>query len=162
MKTTSFLVLCFFLLSVSISHATNNHEYGTDEYITVIHGISPDTKYAITTHGEGEYGYDNFHVYLTNALTGKTIGPLEEISGTLDTGGTSFAARWSEDCKQVTIVYRISRHEPLKAMSYRIGKQRAFPLKGPSDATEEEAGWWQNSCSVSQPSPKIFGKSQAK
>ena len=55
--------------------ATSNYEYGTDEYVTVASGISPDGKFAITAHGTGYLGYDNFHLYLTDAITGKMIAP---------------------------------------------------------------------------------------
>ena len=55
--------------------ATWNYEYGPDEYVTVAKGISPDRKIAITAHGSGELGDENFHLYLTDAGTGKKIGP---------------------------------------------------------------------------------------
>jgi hypothetical protein len=85
------------LLSAISLRATSNYEYGPDEYVTVSNGISPDGKFAITAHGGGELGYDNFHLYLTDANTGKKIGPLEEIKETLDTGADAFAAKWSKD-----------------------------------------------------------------
>ena len=74
------------LFGTTVGLATSNYNYGADEYVTVAKGISPDARYAITAHGEGDLGYDNFHIYLTNAVTGRKIGPLEEIVGTLDTG----------------------------------------------------------------------------
>src|SRR6184192_2973159 len=60
--------------------ATWNYEYGPDEYVTVAKGISPDGKIAITAHGSGELGDEHFHLYLTDAGTGKKIGPLKAIS----------------------------------------------------------------------------------
>ena len=158
MKWRAFLTLGLLLLGVTMAEATVNHQYGADEYDTVMQGISPDGKWAITTHGGGDLGYDNFHVYLTDNATGKKIGPLEEIVGTLDTGAVAFCAQWSEDSTQVAIIYRISRHKPLKAMSYRIGKHRAFPLsKAPADANDNQAGYYANYGTQGGPSPKIFG-----
>ena len=153
------VILCGLLLSSVAAFATSNHEYGADEYVTIARGLSPDGKYAITTHGGSEdLGYAGFHLYLTNAITGKKIGPLEEIVQILDTGADAYCAQWSKGSQRVTIVYRVSRHEPLKAMSYRIGDGRAYPLShAPVDATDEQTGYWGNQCSNSQSSPKVYG-----
>ena len=148
------------LLSATSLRATSNHEYGPDEYVTVINGISPDGKFAITAHGGGELGYDNFHLYLTDANTGKKVGPLEEVKETLDTGAAAFAAKWSKDSQQVIIVYRVDRHEPLKAISYRITGRRARHIKGPFDVKSEDLiKYWQTYGSGESVSPKIFGTS---
>ncbi|CAN5454260.1 hypothetical protein BH20VER3_BH20VER3_14790 [soil metagenome] len=112
--------------------ATSNHHYGADEYLTIVDGRSPNGKYAIATHGNGEDGYENFHVYLMNAETGKKIGPLEEIEGTLDTGADAFFARWSADSSQVKIRYRVDRRQSME-VRYRIAKQRAILLSGPTE-----------------------------
>ena len=64
------LFLSILLLPVISVRATSNYEYGPDEYVTVSNGISPDGKFAVTAHGGGELGYDNFHLYLTDAVTG--------------------------------------------------------------------------------------------
>jgi hypothetical protein len=58
------------------------------EYVTVTNGRLPDGRYAIAKHGEGDSGYDNWHVYLMDAQTGKEIGPLEEIKDPLDTASS--------------------------------------------------------------------------
>lgn len=153
-----FLSLSTVILSVGIAFATSNYEYGPDEYVTVSNGISPDGKFAVTAHGNGESGYDNFHLYLTDAIGGKKIGPLEEIVDTLDTGADAFAAKWSRDSQQVTIVYRVDRHEPLKAVSYRIAGNRALRVKGPFDVkTDELIRYWQKYGSGDMKSPKTFG-----
>jgi hypothetical protein len=141
------------------AQATSNYEYGADEYVTIVRGMSPDHQYAITAHGGGEMGYDHFHIYLTDAVTGKKIGPLEEIKEILDTGADAFCAKWSKDSQNVTIVWRIDRHEPLKAVSYRIGGGRATATKGPADATNAESQYWADHCGVENvaPSEKVFG-----
>ncbi|MGC3990003.1 MAG: hypothetical protein QM796_10060 [Chthoniobacteraceae bacterium] len=155
---TLFLIVLLFL--PSILRATFNYDYGDDEYVTVSEGISPDGKFAITTHGEGEYGYDHFHVYLFDAVTGRKIGPLEEIAESLDTGAGAFGALWSRDSRKVTIVYRVDRHAPLKAMTYKIGLRRAYPMtKAPVDLSYDSkiADFWSAHCSDSKPPIKVFG-----
>ena len=155
--------LIFFLAASMISTtalATFNYEYGPDEYVTISNGISPNGELAITTHGEGEYGDGNFHVYLFDAVIGKKIGPLEEIVEPLDTGAGAFGAKWSKDSSKVTIVYRVDRHAPLKAMTYRLAKGRAIPdTKKPVDvpATGELISFWGDYCSNSKSPERIFG-----
>ena len=148
------------LLPVISVFATWNYLYGPDEYVTIANGISPDGKIAITAHGSGELGYDGFHLYLTDAGTGKKIGPLEEIKEFLDTGAGAFGAQWSSDGQQVTIVWRVGRHEPLKAISYQITGRRAKTIKGPFNVKEGDAleKFFIKECAGSgKPSPKIFG-----
>ena len=125
------LFVSILLLPVISVRATSNYEYGPDEYVTVTQGISPDGKIAITAHGSGELGDEHFHLYLTDAGTGKKIGPLEEIKDTLDTGADAFYAKWSANSTEVAIRYRIDRREALE-VRYRIGNGRAFLIKGPS------------------------------
>lgn len=146
------------LVPATVALATSNYQYGPDESVTIAKGISPNGKYAITAHGEGDLGYDNFHIFLTDAVSSKKIGPLTEIVDTLDTGAGAFCAKWSKDSERVVIIYRVDRHAPLKAVSYRIGQGRARLLKGPVDVTSsEQISYWQHQCSQSKPSEKIFG-----
>ena len=77
------LLVSALVMPTMFALATSNYEYRPDEYVTVADGISPDERYAITAHGGGKLGYDNFHLYFTDAMTGKNIGPLEEIVETL-------------------------------------------------------------------------------
>jgi hypothetical protein len=151
-------ILCAIMLLTTRAWATSNHEYGADEYDTVASGLSPDGNYAITAHGTGDMGYDDFHIYLTNAISGKKIGPLEEIKETLDTGADAFAAKWSNDSQLVVIIYRVDRRA-LKAIFYHVAKGRAHPIKGPVDLNDEDpmVTYWQQQCSQSQPSPRVFG-----
>jgi len=157
-------VLCVWLFSIIGGWATSNHEYGSDEYDTVVNGLSPDGKYAIATHGSGDnYGYTDFRVYLMNNVTGKKIGPLEEIADNLDTGSDAFAAKWSTDSSFVYVVYRISRQEPLQAVTYRISRGRAYPSTSwHVDASPEQVAYWQKYGSGITPSGKIFGTPKPK
>ena len=149
------------LLSPVISvRGTSNYEYGPDEYVTITKGISPDGKIAITAHGSGELGDEHFHLYLTDAGTGKKIGPLEEIQYFLNTAANKYAAQWSSDGQQVTIVWLVDRHEPLKAISYRITGRRAQKIKGPFNVKDGDAleKLFVKECAVEgKPSPKTFG-----
>jgi hypothetical protein len=146
------------VLPITFAFATSNYEYGPDEYVTVANGISPDGQYAITAHGGGKLGYDNFHLYLMDASTGKNFGPLEEIVETLDTRANAFSAKWSTDSTQVIIIYRVDRHAPLKAVTYRIAVRRARCIKRPLDVTSEELmKYCHDHSSAPAASPKIFG-----
>lgn len=138
MKRIRHLVAIVLLAMVSMAQATDNHEYQKDEYLPISNGTSLDKKWVIKAHGEGELGYDNFHLYLVDAVSGKIVGPLSEIADTLDTGAGSFAALWSKDSKTVTIVYRVSRHEPLASVSYTLANGHAVPMEAlPAGVTEK-------------------------
>ena len=161
MTTPRLLLFVLTLLLPVISiRATSNYEYGPDEYVTVANGISPDGKIAITAHGSGEFGDENFHLYLTDAGTGKKIGPLEEIKYFLNTAANKYAAQWSSDSHEVTIVWLVGRHEPLKAISYRITGRRAQKIQGPFNVKDGDAleKFFVKECvGDAKPSPKIFG-----
>jgi len=113
------------------ARATSNYAYQPGEYVVIVDGQSPDGRYTIAAHGDGELGDDNFHLYLMDAQTDSKIGPLEEVKETLDTGADAFYAHWSADSRQVSISYRVERH--VAAMiRYRIANRRAYPLSGPT------------------------------
>lgn len=132
-------IVTFFIVDVSAAFATSNHEYKKNEYVTISNGTSPDKKVSIKAHGEGDLGYDNFHLYLFDELSKKKIGPLTEIVDVLDTGADAFAAKWSDDSKTVTIIYRVDRHSPLKSMTYTLANGRALPKsKQPVDVTSKD------------------------
>jgi hypothetical protein len=127
------LCLVVFFTALGSAFATSNREYGPNEYVVINGGLSPNRKYSIAAHGRGELGYENFHIYLMNAATGKKIGPLLEIKDTLDTGANAFHAKWSRNSTQVAIRYRVDRREAHE-VRYRIAKSRAYRLSGPSKA----------------------------
>ena len=115
--------------------ATSNYDYKPGEYVTVIGGRSPDGRYSIATHGDGELGYDNWHVYLMDATSGRKIGPLEEIQDPLDTAADGYVAKWSPDSSRVSITYRADRHVAVTIV-YRIANRRAYLLSGPTQIAE--------------------------
>jgi len=151
------LFLCALAVTATVALATSSYEYGADEFVTIQSGLSPDHKYAITAHGGSESREERFHIYLTDAVTGKKIGPLEEIGEILDTGADAYCAKWSKTSDEVTIIYRIDRHEPLKVYTYHIAKRRAALLKGPVDATKEQTAYWGKQCSSGESTGKVFG-----
>lgn len=128
-----FLLFCasICVVLVSTAFATSTYEYKADEYVVIADGKSPNGQYSIAAHGEGEFGDENFHLYLMDAKTGKKIGPLEEIKDTLDTGADAFSAKWSADSHQVSISYRIDRHE-MVTIRYLIEDHRAHRVSGPT------------------------------
>jgi len=116
--------------------------------------MSPNGRFAVTAHGEGEGGIDNFHLYLTDAKRGQNLCVLSEVVNTLDTGATALAAKWSDDSQRVTIVYRVDRHEPLKAVSYRLSDGGARCIQAPFDvAGGELLRYWRKA----KPSKRVFG-----
>ncbi len=119
--------LCF----SSQARATSNYGYKPDEFVVITGGRSPDGKYSIAAHGDGDLGYDNFHLYLMDAAAGRKIGALEEVKDPLDTGADAFTAKWSGDSRQVSITYRVDRRESVM-VRYRIENGRATRISGPS------------------------------
>ena len=155
-KIAALFFLCDLLGSKSLL-ATDCYSYGPDEYVTITDGISPDGKYAITAHGTGDDGYDHFHIYLTNAVTGKKIGPLEQIAEILDTGAGAYCAIWSKDSQKATIFWRYDRHSPLQEVTFRIAKNRAFLIDGPRNVDKAYEWYWEEHCGYAQPSLRTFG-----
>jgi hypothetical protein len=114
------------------ARAASNYTYQPGEYLVIVDGRSPDGRYAIAAHGDGEDGYDNFHLYLMDAQTNRKIGPLEEVDETsFETGPDAFYAHWSTDSRQVSITYRADRHVAVM-IRYRIADGRAYRLSGPT------------------------------
>ncbi|WP_375470112.1 hypothetical protein [uncultured Nostoc sp.] len=113
------------------AYATSVYNYKPGEYVVIVHGRSPNGRYSIASHGEGDLGVDNFHLYLMDAQTGKKIGPLEEVNEILDTGANAYYAKWSADSSQVSISYRVDRHAAVM-IRYSIKGRRAYIISGPT------------------------------
>ena len=132
LSSRAFAMACCVLLCVApVAMATSNHTYSHGEYATIVDGRSPDGHYAIAAHGDGELGYENFHLYLMDARIGRKIGPLEEIKDILDTGADAYYAKWTPDSGTVSITYREDRHKAVM-IRYRVKNGRAVRLGGPS------------------------------
>ena len=163
----SLSIKCFFFIcAVFLPPATappirSVYHAGSGACVSVIQGPPRGGECAPTGHGEGDNGYDHFHIYLTDAVSGKKIGALEEIVDALDTGADAFCAKWSNDSKTVTIIYRVdqlNRYLPLRAVSYRISERAAHRQKGPFKVRGSELfAYYQDSQHETKPSPKVFG-----
>lgn len=111
--------------------ATAVYRYKKGEFPIVSDGRSPDGQYSIASHGEGEFGDENFHLYLFAEPEHKRIGPLEEVDRILDTAPDAYSAIWSADSRHVALLYRSDRH--IRALTlYRIERRRAFIVTGPT------------------------------
>jgi hypothetical protein len=116
--------------SAAPAAATSNHTYGPHEYLVIADGTAPNRQFSIAAHGNGQDGYDNFHLYLMAEPDHRRIGPLEEVGpDILDTGPEAYRAVWSQDSRHVGLFYRVDRH--IMAMRlYRIQNRRAYPIAG--------------------------------
>jgi hypothetical protein len=120
--------------------ATDNHEYGKDEYAVIRDGLAPNRRLALAAHGEGEVGDGNFHVWLMAEPAHRKIVVLEGVgeNNILDTGPASYHASWSGDSRSVAINFRSSRHI-VELNLYRIEDRRARQVTGPT-LFQEAAG----------------------
>jgi hypothetical protein len=90
--------------------ATANYEYRHGEYVTIERGRSPNGRYALATHGEGELGGDNFHVWLMQGKRRLAALPGIDASNNLDTAAIAYRAAWSPDSRHVAVAWRTNRH----------------------------------------------------
>jgi len=112
--------------------ATSNHQYGKDEYPIIRHGLAPNKQLSLASHGEGEYGDDNFHVWLMAEPAHRKIMALDDISeeNNLDTAPDSYHAFWSKDSRRVAVTFRRDRHQAQLNL-YRVEDRRIHLLGGP-------------------------------
>jgi hypothetical protein len=125
------LVTVFIFFSSLPARATASYTYKKGEYVVIDHGHSPNKHWSLATHGDGEDGYDNFHVYLMAEPRHRKIGPLEEINEILDTAADAYTAVWSPDSRHVAILWRSDRHFR-EMILYRIENGRAYRVSGPN------------------------------
>ena len=112
------------------------------EPVLIKGGFSPNGKVAVVVKGDEDTSQasvtaGNEHPYLENSMTGKIIGPLEEV----DTVGGGFGhvlanvtAYWSPDSRFVTVRYRAGRLSEafvIYLIEHRAGSYRAVPQKLP-------------------------------
>lgn len=131
-------------LGLTPARATDEHTYATDEYAIIRDGLSPNKKMSLASHGDGEGGNQNFHVWLMAEPGHRRIARLGDIGsrGILDTGPNAYYAFWSADSRYVAITYRSERHV-VEFELYAIEGRRARDVLGPSlfkDVTSREVG----------------------
>ena len=112
MHLRAILALLLALAALSQAHATAEHHYARGEYAIVEGGRAPNGKFSLASHGEGEFGNDNFHVYLMAVPGHRRIARLDDISSNnnLDTAPDAYHAAWSPDSRYVAVSFRTERH----------------------------------------------------
>lgn len=132
MKFSAAAVLTFAAL-LSLATSSSSREttrYRKQAFLEVNGGRSPDGRYSIAAHGEGDFGTDNFHLYLMGER-GRKIGPLEEVKEIYSNAPSDFTASWSPNSHFVTLTYRELRNREA-LLVYRVERGRAFPVTGPT------------------------------
>jgi hypothetical protein len=115
------------------ARATSNHQYAKDEYGIIRDGLAPGKQLSLASHGEGDLGDQDFHVWLMAEPAHRRVAKLDAISGdnNLDTDPAAYHAFWSKDSRHVGVAFRSSRHE-ITLNLYRIEDRRAHLIAGPS------------------------------
>lgn len=119
------------MLAGSPARATSVYEYAKGEDVVIEAGMAPNGHLSLASHGEGEFGSDNFYVYLMAEPAHRRITALDGITDNLDSGPAAFRAAWAPDSRHVSIAYRIERHVTVISL-YRIERSRAIEIVGPS------------------------------
>ena len=109
--------------------ATDNYSYKADEYATISGGRSPDGRWSVAAHGEGEAGYGNFDLYLMREPAHEELSPLR-TSDCLDTAPLSIIAIWAPDSKHVAVLNRSDRHV-LDLRLFAVADGKVEPIKVP-------------------------------
>lgn len=131
-------------LGLTPACATDEHTYGKDEYAVIRDGLSPDKKMSLASHGDGEGGDENFHVWLMAEPAHRKLVRLDDIGSgnNLDTGPNAYRATWAPDSRHVAVNFRSDRHV-LELNLYSVENGRAYPISGPSlfrDVTSRDVG----------------------
>src|SRR5258707_4118970 len=106
------LLTALVAFAVAPAGATDSHDYASDEYAIIRDGLAPDRLKSLASHGDGEGGSGNFHVWLMAEPAHRRIVPLDDIGSdnNLDTGPDAYHATWSADSRRVAVNFRSDRH----------------------------------------------------
>jgi hypothetical protein len=141
MKRALLLILAApFACAIAPARATDEHEYAKGEYAIIRDGLAPDKHKSLASHGGGDGGRDNFHVWLMAEPAHRKLMALDDIDARLDSGPNAYYAFWSKDSRRVAVTYRSDRHI-VELNLYQIEGRRAHPILGPSlfkDVTSRE------------------------
>ena len=131
--TLSAILAAILTLAAAPVRATDSHDYAKNEYAIIRDGLAPDRKLSLASHGEGEGGVANFHVWLMAEPAHRKIAPLDGIGSdnNLDTGPNAYRAAWSKDSRRVAVTFRSNR-QVVELNLYRIENRRAHLISGPS------------------------------
>jgi hypothetical protein len=132
MKRALLLILAaLFACAIAPARATDEHEYAKGEYAIIRDGLAPDKRKSLASHGDGDGGRDNFHVWLMAEPAHRKLKALGDIDARLDSGPNAYYAVWSKDSRRVAVTYRSDRHI-VELNLYQIEGRRAHPILGPS------------------------------
>lgn len=119
--------------------ATSNHEYAADEFAPIADAVSPDGRFAVVAHGEGDLGIENFALHLARPPGNRPIARLPGSEETfLDTAPTAFQAIWASDSRHVAVSFRADRHERATAL-WSVADGRVARVAG-TDLFEKATG----------------------
>lgn len=113
--------------------ATSEREYAKDEYTIIRNGLAPNKRLSLASHGGGEFGHHDFHVWLMAEPAHRKTATLDNIDehNNLDTDPDAYHAFWSKDSRHVGVAFRSSRHEVTLNL-YRVEDRRTHLIIGPS------------------------------
>src|SRR5262249_52367850 len=86
--------------------ATDVHNYGKTEYLTIRGGLAPNKQVALAAHGGDDQGNgDPFRVWLMAEPGHRKLVKLDHTGddNILDTGPDSYHAFWSPDSRRVGV-----------------------------------------------------------
>jgi hypothetical protein len=120
-------------LMLASARATSEYTYGKREYVTIRHGLAPNGKLSLATHGGDEPGDNGFRVWLMAEPAHRRIVKLDNISAEniLDTAAEAFHAFWSKDSRFVGVAHRSDRHEVAFDL-YRIDGRKVHLIAAPN------------------------------
>jgi hypothetical protein len=127
----SAILAAMLALATAPVRATDEHQYARGEYAIIRDGLAPDKRTSLASHGDGDGGYDNFHVWLMAEPAHRKLMALDDINARLDSGPNAYYAFWSKDSRRVAVTYRSDRHI-VELNLYQIEGRRAHPILGPS------------------------------
>jgi hypothetical protein len=104
------LLIAALTLAAQPVRATAEHRYGKREYAVIKDGRAPNGRLAVAAHGAGEFGNDDFHLYLMAGS--RRLAVLGNVSSdnNLDTAPDAYFAAWSPDSRYVAVSFRSERH----------------------------------------------------
>ncbi len=129
LATTAWMILA---CAIDPAEATSNYAYKKNEYRVIAGGSAPNRLLSVASHGGGELGNDNFHLYLMAEPAHKIIVKLDAIGpdDVLDTAPDAFHAEWSADSRHVAVLFRSDRHVVTMRL-YEIRDRLPHVLAGP-------------------------------
>lgn len=131
--------LALVLAAAHPAAATSNHEYAAQEFAPIADAVSPDGRFAVVAHGEGDLGIENFALHLARHPGDRPIAVLPGSGEVfLDTAPEAFQAIWAADSRHVAVTFRADRHERTTTL-WAIDGGRAARVTG-TDLYEKAIG----------------------